>query len=277
MCLILICSEIKVNNNSPLSDKKFTISFNILTMNTKFSEKIIKKFNFGEKNLRAYEKIIENYKNSIECKGVYCEDFSELKKTISFFITTSSEKEAFYRRLIHDIKSPILSIELAIRNSGGDYPINDIYNINSSILELINNTLILQVEKDKKEEIKPLNIIESVIALHKFLIEDKKLEFDVNIKDNFKVKICPCYMERIFSNLIYNAIKYSPIGSKIQVFQKNKNTLCFKNNIENDFTIKGHGLGLKIVKELCKKSKIHFSKRKFLNTITFSLKFQNMF
>lgn len=241
-----------------------------------FSEKIIKKFNFGDKNLKNYERLINDYKNEIECKGIYCSDFSEFKKTISFFITSSKEKEIFYSQLIHDIKSPILSIEFAIRNSDGNYPIKDIYNINSSILELINNSLELYSKRKEKGEIDINDLLNKTIQNHKFLIEDKNLDFEINIKNDLEFFGYPTHLERIFSNLIFNAIKHSPSNSKIKIYQKEKNVLCFKNLVLDKASSKGYGLGLKIIEDLCKKSDILFYKRKFLNTMTFCLKFQKM-
>ena len=85
------------------------------------------------------------------------------------------------------------------------------------------------------------------------------------------------YLERIFSNLISNAVNYSPENTTLKIYSKNgknKKTVYVKNFFLN-FNSDKKGLGLEIVEDLAFKIGAQIKRRKFLNSVTFMVEFPN--
>ncbi len=62
-----------------------------------------------------------------------------------------------------------------------------------------------------------IDIIERSFLNTQFLIEQKSIQFVNNIKDNFPISIDGELIERVFINLISNAVKYTPIDGSITI------------------------------------------------------------
>jgi len=124
----------------------------------------------------------------------------------------------------------------------------------------------------KKEKIIPHKEINKILSTIEALLVEKKLVVENHINEDLLLKTDKESFRSIFSNLLNNAIKYSPIGSKI-VFNatKNKKSTVIsikdngygieKNSLKRIFErfyrsskarahTKGTGLGLALVKQL---------------------------
>ena len=124
----------------------------------------------------------------------------------------------------------------------------------------------------KKEKFIPHKEINKILGTIDALIVEKQLVVENNIPDDLKIKTDKESFRSIFSNLLDNAIKYSPKESKIifnAIVQKNKIVISIKdegygiekNSINRVFErfyrsskarahTKGTGLGLALVKQL---------------------------
>ena len=124
----------------------------------------------------------------------------------------------------------------------------------------------------KKEKFIPHKEINKILGTIDALVVEKQLVVENNIPDDLKIKTDKESFRAIFSNLLDNAIKYSPKESKIvfnAIVQKNKIVISIKdegygiekNSINRVFErfyrsskarahTKGTGLGLALVKQL---------------------------
>lgn len=89
----------------------------------------------------------------------------------------------------------------------------------------------------KYEKIMPHREINKILTTIEALVVEKGLIVENNIQENITIKTDKESFRTIFSNLLNNAIKYSPEGSKIKF-----NSSCDKNY--TTISIKDHGYGI---------------------------------
>ena len=184
-----------------------------------------------------------------------------------------SDQDTFVQSAMHEIKTPLsiitLNNELRQLEQGTDTYSEEIDNA----LKVLHNSyrsMSYIMQKDQliyEPEILNLSqIVEQRIAYFQTIAvaNDKKILFDIN--SHCRVNISLIELTRLIDNSIYNAIKYSAVGSDIKVVLS-KNILSFHNKgdaIENkekvfhkyfreNTTVGGYGLGLNIIKGIADK------------------------
>jgi signal transduction histidine kinase len=207
--------------------------------------------------------------------------FSILLGIIGIFIITKvrdkeiklSDQDKFVQSAMHEIKTPLsiitLNNELRQLEQGTDTYSEEIDNA----LKVLHNSyrsmsFIMTKEKLAYElEILELSqIVQERIEYFQTIaaVNDKKIIFDIN--SHCGVHISLIELTRLIDNSLYNAIKYSAVGSDIDVVLAN-NILSFHNqgeaikNKEKVFhkyfrenkTVGGYGLGLNIIKNIADK------------------------
>ena len=204
---------------------------------------------------------INNFQHTITQNEEY--ELKELVDRFNDMIKRLQEEvkslDKFNTNISHELRTPItiikseISIILKKPRSNEEYK-NTLF----SILEEINNIqkitdnllLLTKYTKNNISETFELNDLDSILLeviekYNPFLkqkIEFKKFE---NIKLNSNYQL----IYHIFSNLIDNAIKYSPANSTINLFLYKKNKIYFIiQNKNSSFYKKGSGIGLDIVK-----------------------------
>lgn len=190
-------------------------------------------------------------------------------------------KTNFISMMSHDLKTPIARIQgmtemilkddVALSSSQRE-AVDTIKSSSDDLLKFINS--ILQygriesqgVELQKKS--KDVNqLLQDVIKKHEFLARIKRITINTDLEPLFPIQIDTDLMRQVFSNLIENAIKYSPEESSITVKSREINDKVVvevvdtgigipKEDLPNIFmkfyrsqnvktsTIKGTGLGL---------------------------------
>lgn len=85
---------------------------------------------------------------------------------------------------------------------------------------------LLNFEKDisslAKVECNLLQAAKDILVLHKKYIEEKGIQFHIDIPKDLTVKILPAYLQSIIQNLITNAIKYGTTEEKKEIWIKAK-------------------------------------------------------
>jgi len=193
--------------------------------------------------------------------------------------SVEEKNEEFVLNILHDIKSPIMSIKIALENLEDKENLkqsellDEIYKVNRHNLEYIENLMENYSLKKgryepKQEYFNILNIINEEIFALKLLIIEKNIKLNL-ICSNEVINISSDkqLIRQVFLNLLTNAVKYSPNFEEIKVeVSKNKKyvSICITNVVSNVNTGKSTGFGQGIIKEalLNLNGKIHHTKNK---------------
>lgn len=194
-------------------------------------------------------------------------------------------KTNFISMMSHDLKTPIARIQgmtevivndPQILSANQHEALDNIKSSSDELLKFINSILQYgRIESQGLElnlQSKDINnLIKEVIKRHEFLAKLKRIKILSRLDPLFPVQIDPELIKQVFSNLLENAIKYSPEDSTIYVSSKEENNklyISFKDegmgipsaDLPNIFmkffrshdvkisTIKGSGLGLYLAK-----------------------------
>lgn len=142
---------------------------------------------------------------------------------------------AFFSAVSHELKTPltILKGHLSGMLQGvGEYRNRDYYlqrsrETTEKMEEMVKELLTVSRIENNKFVTKISDIAEQLrqqIADMAELIENKKLELEVDIPEHLYADVNPVMMNKVFSNLLLNAIRYTPEkrGNKIRVSLKQK-------------------------------------------------------
>jgi len=144
----------------------------------------------------------------------------------------NQEKDEFLNLVSHDLKNPLNSVygfsTLIVQDFEGlskeeilDFTSN--INISSMVmLDLINDILNANLIESGKYELKPepidLNVmIRSLITMNKFQLQQKEIKIIFTESPAAQVLSDTSIIRQILSNLISNAIKFSPMGKNVYV------------------------------------------------------------
>ena len=189
-------------------------------------------------------------------------------------------KDLFTDIMHHDLLNPLgairLMTELQLEKTAGDETSRGLLMIKRNVdklIEMIRSAgMYAKLESAEKLERSKLDlngILKAVTDSFKLRMEEKNMKLEYLAKDECYAMVNPI-IEDVFSNLLDNAIKYSPAGSKIEVNIMDENKYCktyvrdWGYGIKDDdkvklFTrfqrvdkkgVKGTGLGLAIVKRI---------------------------
>lgn len=197
----------------------------------------------------------------------------------------------FVASVSHELKSPLASIQLYLEtlkyqdvssDERKDF-VETMLTDTNRLSELIDN--ILQSSKADPTsmalQFQPVNLeafLAEVIKGYKRQLEEKKCFVDLKQEDSPTLNVDPKALRMVFNNLISNAIRYSPVGSKLTIhlhkigkywgidfedqgfgFEKKDMKKIFRKfyRVQNTDTqnIEGAGLGLFISSEIVKNHK----------------------
>lgn len=128
--------------------------------------------------------------------------------------SVEEKNEEFVLNILHDIKSPILSINIALenlQNTPTQELLNDIYKVNRHNLDYIENLMGNYSLKKGKYQMKQeyfniLNIINEEILALKLLIIEKNLKLNlITNNDAINVNADKEAVRQVFLNLLTNA------------------------------------------------------------------------
>lgn len=206
----------------------------------------------------------------------------ELEKEKKYIQELEQLKTNFVSLISHDLKTPIAKIQAIadrlLRTFRDKELTDDLSSLRDSSNELhkyIQTILkITQVEARsfhlKKEPTDVNGLIEDVIEKLDTLARNKEITIQKNLDPLFSVELDPTMIQEVISNLIENAIKYTPSGGNIYITSKeidddvmvivkdtgvgvseeeiNRIWEKFYRGKKHDLTTKGTGIGLYLVK-----------------------------
>jgi two-component system sensor histidine kinase/response regulator len=139
-------------------------------------------------------------------------------------------KSAFMRKVAHELRAPIAAIEsfmLSILEGYGSPETQRMMQERAAarateLLQLVDDLLNLSRIRDVKMESRKKavcleKILDRVLALHGPVAAAKKIALDVDCSDCPPLLADPVHIEQLWTNLIANAIKYTPEGGRVTI------------------------------------------------------------
>lgn len=161
----------------------------------------------------------------------------ELYQKNKLLVQVEELKTNFIGMMSHDLKTPLARIQGMLEIVGRDKnPLSDdqkkaLKSIQSSTEDLLNFiSSILNFSRLESEGVqlhlksKDINsLVEEVLLKTEFLAKEKKIKIVKELEPLFSMKIDPDLIRQVISNLVENAIKYSPEESKIIIKTEERN------------------------------------------------------
>lgn len=140
-------------------------------------------------------------------------------------------KTNFISMMSHDLKTPIARIQgmtdiivkdPAPMSSPQREALDHIRSSSDDLLRFINSILnYAQIESQGVQlhlQSRDVNqVLEEVVKKHEFLARLKQVQFVMELEPLFPIRVDPELIRQVFSNLVENAIKYSPESSKVLI------------------------------------------------------------
>ena len=193
--------------------------------------------------------------------------------------------QEFSSDISHELKTPLAiirgEIDLALRRSRTpEALVETLRVIQGEVIELIQlvDDLLLLVRSDakqlryEKQRVSLRQILEQVVHLFKERAVAKKLDFSFSMQKDCSMEGDALYLKRLFSNLVDNAIKFTPEGGGVHVILSAKPGFAVVEVMDNGIGIdsemqskvfarfyradqarsqEGAGLGLSLAKVIC--------------------------
>jgi len=155
-----------------------------------------------------------------------------LEKENKMLIEVEEMKTNFLQLVTHDLKTPIAKIQglteslkrsLADRLTGKDVELmNHIFLANEDLNQFVNSILELSRIDNQGVRVqlqtKDINqLLEQVILKLRFVSQAKRIQINTDFEPLFAIKIDTDLISKVLSNLIDNAIKYSPEGTTVHI------------------------------------------------------------
>ncbi len=139
-------------------------------------------------------------------------------------------KTAFMRKVAHELRAPIAAIQSFLVSILAGYGSPEVQHEmmeravlrSGELLDLVNDLLNLSRLKDakmelKKQEVSLKKVLDDVLSLHAADAEQKRIRLDVTCEDCLPILADPGHIKQLWTNLISNAIKYTPEGGSVRV------------------------------------------------------------
>ena len=208
-------------------------------------------------------------------------------------------KDKFIEHSVHEIKTPlaIISLNIQLRNKffGQDKYSKKIEGALKTLENSYEDMTFLHTKEKINYQIENISlqkILKDRIKYFEIIASTQNRKLDLEIINNIYIDASKIELHRLIDNNLSNAIKYSKIESTIKIILKD-NVLEFQsfgkkiidiNKIFDKYAREnnssgGHGLGLSIVKDICKKYNIEIkvsSEKNGLNIFSYKFNCHNI-
>jgi len=212
---------------------------------------------FSEGKVEQVITIIRDITESFKLEQELRESERKLREQNIELMKMDKIKNDFITMAAHELKTPLISISgytdyilMKHRNHLNPEITEDLRTVQRNInrLEILMDQLldVMKIDEDKlKLQVEPTNIskiINNCLNELSYLINEKNLEIILNIDSEMMLNVDPTRIMTVFTNLISNAIKFTPDYGWIEIStKKDKNQYIFE--------VKDNGIGL-IEKEI---------------------------
>ena len=180
---------------------------------------------------------------------LFLKDFTEITKAQKF-------KTDFVANVSHELRTPLMAIKGSLETIEG--PASDdekakkkfmkILNDQSSRMENLINDLLILARIELEEHIRPTKsvsinkIFKEIISNFEIVLKKKKITIKNKILDNSTVLGDEKKLNTVFSNLLDNAIKYSPENKNIYITNKENDGKLIEKSMM--ISIRDEGIGI---------------------------------
>ncbi len=190
----------------------------------------------------------------------------------------NKRQEVFLRASSHQLKTPISAALLLVDgmiNEIGKYKERDVYlpKVKEQLLsmrKMVEDILYLNhcSEHIRMEQIEVRKLLEKKLCSYQVAIVDKRLLVEINGLSAMQIHTDEMMISQIIDNILSNAVKYTPVGEKIEILVKDKEIQIRNNGVKikedilphvfdpfvsGDQGTGNHGLGLYIASYYAKK------------------------
>jgi PAS domain S-box-containing protein len=177
---------------------------------------------------------------------------NELRKNEAYLSELNAEKDKLFSIIAHDLRSPFNSfIMLSEMFADEQYNLSleemrkmaqSMHKSASNLSDLLDNLLDwsrLQRDlfKTEKTRLKLHHLVDEALDAMREVIEQKKLNIQLDLPENFKLIADKRMLSSIIRNLLSNAVKFTPSGGTIRIS-------AGANATESCITVKDSGIGM---------------------------------
>jgi len=194
----------------------------------------------------------------------------------------ADQQKNFIDNASHELKTPItkavstldlLLVQKTLNRKELMKVKNDLLELNTLIEGLLSLTLMRDSPAPRTGTTLVSSLVAKINEKYYKELKEKEITLQINIKNNFTVPTPEKYLDIIISNLVSNAIKFSPVKGVIHITGFDNTTNKYievgdsgeglkheeKGKIFNRFyrvidtfrQVQGHGIGLHLVKQIC--------------------------
>ena len=216
------------------------------TLNTEMPQEAIIQFLDKELYLQVYGSFLYRDEDTPPSVLLVMNDVTRIKQL-------EEMRKEFVANVSHELKTPVTSIMgyvETLRGGALDYPekarefLEVMFRQTRNLTALIDDLLTLSRVEDgsrrfHKERFPLLDLLSSAVSVCRQKAKNKNMEIEVDCSPEPSVLAHPVLLEQAVTNLIGNAVKYTPEGTKISVKGYSRD-----NQIIIEVTDQGHGIPL---------------------------------
>lgn len=166
----------------------------------------------------------------------------QLEMDVEHFQRLEADRRYFFVAVSHELKTPLTILRGHIENmmlGYGDYQNHEKYlpeamktveDIETLIREILSITKMESMNiKDTAQEVTLSNTVCDTVKSLLPLAQSKDIQIYQNIDTTQSLLVNPALWTKALSNIIGNALRYSPNGAEVSIFLKDKNVLVVEN------------------------------------------------
>lgn len=156
----------------------------------------------------------------------------QLESTVAQLREAQTARERFFGNISHEIRTPLTMIMLAAadiqqrsaavidqRSSAGLVSISE---ASRKLVRLVDELLLLAAGQEGKLRIHPeptdlVAMLRQLVSAWTPLAEQAKLELQGRLPERLSANVDPVAIERVTTNLVSNAVKYTPKGGSVEI------------------------------------------------------------
>lgn len=206
-----------------------------------------------------------------------------MEKTLEKTLSIIDKNEKVIANILHDVKSPLYSIKMALQTHLDTELNKDIFKITLSTIEYIENFLVnYSFSKgnfeDKIDFCNVKEIINRKIESYKYIFMDKKIHIDFILEDgDFLINSNELFLSSIIGNIISNIAFHASIGKDalIELFKRRKAVVVNFKNLYDKKT-QNTSLGLDFIKNFAQVIKAELKLKKTKDMVLVQLKIPDL-